>query len=71
MQTITKLKFKSGSFYNFFYQFFYQYLSAKYFQENKERLQKQTRERYQILYKEEKEARRRKTKNRRRKAKTC
>ena len=46
---------------NFFYNFFFIYikmsknLSAKYNQENKERLQKKARERYQNLSKEEKE----------------
>ena len=33
-------------------------LSAKYYQENKERLQKKARERYQVLSKEEKEKKR-------------
>ena len=47
-------------FYNFSYNFFFIYikmsknLSAKYYQENKERLQKKSRKRYQNLSKEEK-----------------
>ena len=37
----------------------YENLSAKYYQENKERLQKKARERYQNLSKEKKEKKRR------------
>ena len=49
------------TFYKFFYKFFFIYiklpknLSAKFYQENKERLQKKARERYKNLSKEEKE----------------
>ena len=38
------------------------YLSAKYYQENKERLPKEARERYQNLFKEEKTKNRKKQK---------
>ena len=52
------------AFINFFIIFFFIYikvsknLSAKYYQESKERLQKKARERYQNLSKEEKEKKR-------------
>ena len=64
---MTKLKFKSDIFFKVFIIFLYFFffhiyikvsknLSAKYYQENTERLQKkQTHERYQNLSKEEKE----------------
>ena len=55
-QNKVKVKFLSPNFNNFFYKFFYKFffiyikmsktLSAKYYQENKERLQKKARERY-------------------------
>ena len=58
------MKFLNPSFINFFrifYKFIFIYvkmsktLSAKYYQENKERLQKKAREVYQNLSKDEKE----------------
>ena len=67
MYIMTKLKFKSFNaiiFYSCFKKLFFnsliytkmsKNLSAKYYQENKEKMQKKARERCQNLFKEEKE----------------